>query len=169
MEYIIHKLHIWASESNLQRMKNSKHYFIDGTFIHTINYTQTIVVMYIDTITGLKIPGIYSLLTNKGDDDYNYLFEYINTLIYTNEEDSNSSKKTITVDFEVPLINNIKKHFKDFRMIGCFFHYKQALFRNAQKFKLTTKSKINQTLNLINNFLGLLPFKKVFNLSTFNI
>ena len=125
--------------------------------------------MYIDTITGLKIPGIYSLLTNKGDDDYNYLFEYINTLIYTNEEDSNNSKKTITVDFEVPLINNIKKHFKDFRMIGCFFHYKQALFRNAQKFKLTTKSKINQTLNLINNFLGLLPFKKVFNLSTFNI
>ena len=80
-EFIINKIYIWASESNILRMKKANHFFIDGTFIRPTLYLQTIIVMYIDIITGYKIPGIYALLSNKNLESYNALLEYVSQII----------------------------------------------------------------------------------------
>ena len=41
---------------------------------------QTIIIMYIDILTGYKIPGIYALLSNKNIEIYEALLEYISQM-----------------------------------------------------------------------------------------
>ena len=55
-------------------MKLAKNLFIDGTFIHTLNYMQTIIILFVDEITKLKIPGLFALLSNKSYNNYKNLF-----------------------------------------------------------------------------------------------
>ena len=62
-------------------MKKSNNFFIDGTYFRPTLYLQTIIVMYIDIITGCKIPGIYALLSNKNLESYNSLLEYVSQII----------------------------------------------------------------------------------------
>ena len=56
-EYII-----WGNNENISRMRQSKNFFIDGTFHHPQEFKQLLVIMYKDIITGIKIPGLYILL-----------------------------------------------------------------------------------------------------------
>ena len=56
--FIINKIHIWVRESNILRMKKANHFFKDGTYFRANLYLQTIIIMYINIITGYKIPGI---------------------------------------------------------------------------------------------------------------
>ena len=96
-------------------MKKSKHIFIDGTYIHPFNYIQTIVVLFIDEITNLKVPGLFALLSNKSYNDYKYLFSLIKDYIF-----DISNNKTITIDFEEPLIKAIHEISPNDRIIGIF-------------------------------------------------
>ena len=137
-------------------MKKANHFFIDGTYFKPTLYLQTIIIMYIDIITGCKIPGIYALLSNKNLESYNSLLEYVSQIINQNKK---NNEITITIDFEEALITSVNKYFPNFRKIGCYYHFKQALYRNAQKYKLTGKIDKSQTLKLINGYLGKLPEK----------
>ena len=137
--------------------------FIDGTFFRPINYLQTIIIMYIDIITGLKIPGLYALLTNKTNEDYDNLLEYVTYLFDINSTDI----LTVTVDFEEALINSVEQYFPNKRILGCYYHYKQSLYRQAQKYNLTNKNNKEDTYDLINNKLGKLPFLKIGNINIF--
>ena len=71
------------------------------------------------------------------------------------------------MDYEEALIKSVNKYFPDFRKIGCYYHFKQALYRIVQKYKLTGKKDNEQTLKLINKYLGKLPFAKIENVNTF--
>ena len=71
------------------------------------------------------------------------------------------------MDYEEALIKSVNKYFPDFRKIGCYYHFKQALYRIVQKYKLTGKKDNEQTLKLINKYLGKLPFAKIENENTF--
>ena len=64
--------------------------------------------MNIGIITGLKIPGIHALLTNKTREDYNCLLGYITNLIDLNSSDI----IIITIDFEEALINSVEHFFQ---------------------------------------------------------
>ena len=102
-------------------MKKANIFFIDGTFFRPTLYLQTIIVMYIDIITGYKIPGIYALLSNKNFEIYNSLLEYVSQLINENKK---HYEQTITMDYEEALIKSVNKYFPDFRKIGCYYHFK---------------------------------------------
>ena len=49
--------------------------------------------------------------------------------------------ETITVDFETALINALREIFKNIKIIGCYFHYMQALDRNARKLGFYKRKK----------------------------
>ena len=123
-------------------MKKSRHIFIDGTYIHPFNYIQTIVVLFIDEITNLKVPGLFALLSNKSYNDYKYLFLLIKDYIF----DINNNK-TITIDFEEPLIKAIHEISPNDRIIGCYFHFKNDLYKKTQKIHLTNKNNIKKPRN----------------------
>jgi len=52
------------------------------------------------------------------------------------------SPKAVVVDFEKSLINSIRNHFSSTVVIGCFFHFKQAIFRKIVKLGL--KNELSQ-------------------------
>ena len=69
-----------------------------------------------------KIPGFYDLIYNQYGNSYIEVLKSFKNII-TNENTNNLKIKSITSDFEKPLIIEIKKVFKGIRQIGCYFHF----------------------------------------------
>ena len=154
----ISKYIIWVSDYNINRIKNNFNFYIDGTFVRPVSYQQTLIFMYFDEQTELYVPGIYILMNNKLKSSYIEIFNYINSNILNNINENNKNI-TITLDFESGLIESIKEVFFNAKMVGCYFHFKQALVRNAKKLGFGKNNYKNKLLQLINNELGILPFK----------
>ena len=70
---------------------------------------------------------------------------------------------TITLDFENSLLHTVIENFPNTKLIGCYYHYKATLYREAQKLGYTKKKNIEATLDIINSNLSLIPFKIVEN------
>ena len=70
--------------------------------------------------------------------------------------------QTITTDTEAALINAINANFNESQRIGCWFHLKQDLIRNARTMGLLNKRNkdidINMTFEIITQ-LTLLPLQ----------
>jgi hypothetical protein len=62
---------------------------------------------------------------------YWILFQEIQSLI-----DWKWYPKTIIVDFEMALLKAVRGQFKESRVVGCFFHYMQAIIRKMKKCKI---------------------------------
>lgn len=74
-------------------------------------FTQLLVVMYLYLTNNLKIAGIFILLNNKKEHSYNIVFRNLYN-ITTNNETIKNNIITITLDFEVALINAIQRFLK---------------------------------------------------------
>ena len=131
-EYII-----WGNNENISRMRQSRNFFIDGTFHHPEEFTQLILIMYKDIITSIKIPGLYILVNSKKE---------------------NLKVKTVVTDQEKALINSVINYFPRSQRIACLFHYKQDILKNLKTYGLYNKSN-KEISNLILYKLGELPFK----------
>ena len=138
-------------------MKQSRNFFIDGTFHHPEEFTQLILLMYKDIITSIKIPGLYILVNSKKENMYNYAFKGIIDLL-TDSNKLTLKVKTIVTDQEKALINCVKKYFPRSQRIACLFHYKQDILKNLKTYGLYNKSN-KEISNLILYKLGEFPFK----------
>ncbi|RNA39184.1 Ragulator complex LAMTOR3 [Brachionus plicatilis] len=70
---------------------------------------------------------------------------------------------TVMADFEIASINAIKFHFPNVILKGCWFHFRQAVFRNAVKFCLKQhyhNDEYREFINLL-GALSLLPLDKI--------
>lgn len=151
LEYVI-----WANSENILRLKVSKNLFIDGTFHHPKEFYQLLIIMYKDIITNLKIPAFYVLMNNKTEILYNYIFESLLRIIWS-EKIEDINVQTIVTDQEIALVNVVKKYFPKSLRISCLFHYKQDLMRNLRNYGLMKKKYKENSLKLLSN-LGNLPF-----------
>lgn len=154
----ISKYLIWASDYHLNKMKKSTSFIIDGTFIRPFGYYQTLIIMYLENDSNKYIPGCYILLNSKTEFNYKESLKFLKSKLINNETE-NIKLTTITCDFEIALINSISVVFNNIHKVGCYFHYKQCLRRNAQKLGLMNKSLVIDTNKLINCELGIFPFK----------
>ena len=123
--------------------------------------------MYLDQDINKFIPACYILLNNKTVWIYNESIEYIKSKICTNNK-GNLNIKTVICDFEQGLINAIKNNFIDVTIVGCYFHHKKCLIRKAQSLGLTKDKLIQDTKELINKEIGLIPFKNFENIINLN-
>ena len=154
-EMFWHKHIIWCSDFFINRMKTTKHLYIDGTFITTKDFKQLIIIMFFDDSSKRKIPGSYILLNNKNESGYlKALSEFRRLITIENTEKLNLT--SISTDFENGIINAIKLVFPEIRHVGCLFHYVQALYRNMKSLKLTNKNFDHKGLL---KDLSSLPFK----------
>lgn len=118
--------------------------------------------MYIDILNELKIPGIYILSSNKTFEDYDRLLKNVKKLIF-GEENEYLNILNITLDFENSLLNAVIYNFPNNKLVGCFYHYKAALYRVSKKIGFTKKKIIDDTLNSINSNQSNIPFKIALN------
>ena len=151
-EYII-----WGNNENISRMRQSRNFFIDGTFHHPEEFTQLILIMYKDIITSIKIPCLYILVNSKKEIMYNYAFKGIIDLL-TDSNKINLKVKTVVTDQEKALINSVINYFPRSQRIACLFHYKQDILKNLKTYGLYNKSN-KEISNLILYKLGELPFR----------
>ena len=105
--------------------------------------------MYYDECINIYIPTFICLIYNKMESTYKEIFKFILENILKNK--INTKNLTITCDFETAMINSIKDTFIDARIVGCYFHFLQALIRKAKQLGYG-KSKFKKELSL-------LPFK----------
>jgi len=83
----------------------------------------------------IVIPFAYVLVDSKLEGVYEEIFE---TLLKDINIDGAKFQlpKIVSLDFEQGLINAVRSILKPMQLIGCFFHYSQALWRKANEMKL---------------------------------
>ena len=93
----------------IYRAKKSKHFFIDSTFKKPKDYYQFFIVMFIDILTDKAYQVFYATLSDKTESLYwEVLRKIYNLFDYENNKYKN--KITITIDFEVHYIMQLKKY-----------------------------------------------------------
>lgn len=137
-------------------MKINKNYFIDGIYIKTNKFSQTLIMMYYDQFTDYLCHGIITSLNSKLENIYTGILKYINTELLSNS--INNRNTTFICDFEKALINSINNIFYNTHLIGCYFHYKQILIRNAKKLGYGKNKFKDKIIEIINNKKGILPY-----------
>ena len=152
---------IWSSDQMIARSRLAKHLFIDGTFHHPVGFSQLLIIIFKDIVTSKYLPCFYILMSNKTEIIYDMIFKSI-IRILTQNNIYNLDIKTITTDTEIALINSIKTNFPKSQRIGCWFHLKQDLMREARVLGLFNPKNNNinpeTTLEVITQ-LSLLPIE----------
>ena len=62
-------------------MRISKHWFVDATFHHPIEYTQLLIIIFKDIVTSEYYPGFYILMSNKTEIIYDMIFKSIKNIL----------------------------------------------------------------------------------------
>ena len=106
--------------------------FIDCTF-HCVprGFYQLMTLMVYSPSHRTYVPIFYVLLQTKYEDCY--LRALYQIMAATGFQ---LKAKTVTCDFEFALINAVQEVFSDVPLIGCLFHFKQAIRRRLLKLKL---------------------------------
>ena len=153
--------YIWTTNQIISRMRISKHWFVDATFHHPIEYAQLLIIIFKDIVTSEYLPGFYILMSNKTEILYDMIFKSIKNILSQNDI-YELKIDTITTDTELALINAIHINFPNTQRIGCWFHLKQDLIREAKILGLMNKKNKNinteSTLEVITQ-LSMLPLE----------
>lgn len=79
------------------------------------------------------LPLVYGLLPDKSTQSYKRFFEIV--LVHTK-----TKPKSVSVDFEVAIINAVLESIKGVKIDGCYFHYASNLFKHCQSNHLLAPS-----------------------------
>jgi hypothetical protein len=112
--------------------------FIDGTFkVCPLGVTQMVTLLVKKNGWSEALPIVHTLLKSKEERSYNEMFRFI-ILLATNNNKQCILKDiciTISLDFEIALMNSIRRMLPNAKLIGCRFHLLQAIFTNISKKK----------------------------------
>lgn len=120
----------WGHPHFLLMARSGKlHYFIDGTFkCVPRDFKQLITILCFDERTKLFLPMFLVLAQSKDAE------VYTNVLTLCQQACGfTMDPKSFTSDFEPGIYNSVKRHFPDTNVVGCLFHFVQALGRRLSK------------------------------------
>ena len=144
-----YKIWIWSSEYQLGKLRLADHIFIDGTFgIVPVGYRQLINIATLDKITGDIIPVCWILSPSKDYQCYKYCLYHFKELV-TRSDRLKWTLKYATSDFESGLMKALTEIFPKVRIIGCLFHFKQALWRAAGHMGLKSRQSLQKEDEII--------------------
>lgn len=66
---------IFISNYYIKKLIGDADWYFDGTFVYPNHFIQLIVILYRDDILGKIFPAFYSLINNKKELGYIYLFK----------------------------------------------------------------------------------------------
>ena len=127
----VHEHMIFVSNFFIRKLSNSKHWYIDGTFVYPEEFSQLIVILFKDDVLGKRFPGHFALINNKKYEGYNLLFNIIKYIL-TIENSTDLKLESYTLDFEIALQNTMSNLFPNQRCIGCYYHYCRNLREKAR-------------------------------------
>lgn len=142
---------VFGTKKNLSYLKDSQHWFMDGTFSVTPSLFAQLYTIHA-YVNGRTIPCLYCLLPNKKQATYTLLLAEINKMIY------GLNPTSIMIDFEKAMINSINSIFPHAAVKGCFFHLSQNLYRKIQELGLSEKYRQEETFSLQMRMISALAF-----------
>ncbi|ETN03634.1 hypothetical protein PPTG_23761 [Phytophthora nicotianae INRA-310] len=106
--------------------------FIDGTFsVVPKGFSQCLIAMVYDPSVDVYVPLLYVLVNSKSQETY---WRVLEQLIMAS--DRLLEPRDVTCDFELALINAVIEQFPTANIVGCHFHWKQALRRKMIELKI---------------------------------
>ncbi|KAG2785962.1 hypothetical protein PC129_g13229 [Phytophthora cactorum] len=123
---VIKRMIGFAHPDLLRLLKYTKNpLFIDCTFkVFPQPFSQLAIVMGYDPAYDFYLPIFYVLLPDKLQDAYWHLLD--NVIMQC---DLQVNPRYVTFDFEMGLLNAVRQLFIGVSVVGCLFHWKQALRR----------------------------------------
>jgi MULE transposase domain len=149
----LHRCTGWGNPKLLGLLQYPKlNMYLDCTFkCVPAPFYQCMIVMVYDHGTNMYVPVMYVLLTSKLENVY---FQALHWVIASS--DFKLDPLTVTCDFEKGLIKAVQQQFTGVSIVGCLFHFKQALRRKLLKLKipddevsLAMRPKVLDVLTLI--------------------
>lgn len=125
--------------------------YVDGTFksVPTL-FTQLYTIHGI--IDSKILPLIYLLLPNKKQVTYFTAFNEVKKL------SANLCPDSIMMDFEKAVINVCKEIYPSAQIRGCFFHFKQSIYRKVQELGLKKRYDTDSVFSSRIRYLAALAF-----------
>ena len=110
-----------ATDTNLDLLAKSMHWFCDGTFDSAPDNHQ---LYTIHALLGENntVPLVYCITKSKTQEIYDTIFSKL-------KETRVMEPNSITIDFEKAAVSSIEKIFPNSHTSGCFFHFGQCLWR----------------------------------------
>lgn len=137
--------------------------YIDATFGVTPFHARQLLVILCD-LRGRPRPIIYAIMNGQATENYSVIFEFIRDGIIS-FDGLLRTPNCATTDFEQAIRLALDKVWPNIRKVGCYFHFAQAIRRNARSIKSLSASLIGDTIQhkvlIMFIRLGLLPLERV--------
>jgi hypothetical protein len=134
---------------------------MDGTFKSSSTSFYQVYILH-GEINGQSFPLLYCFLNEKTGRIYKKTFTIIKRYFYIRGQNFTPSK--IQIDFEVAVFNAVRFVWPDTTLVGCYFHFGQAIWRKIQSIGLV--SRFNEDLNF-RTFLKCVRLSHLFRSRTF--
>ncbi|CAF4772830.1 unnamed protein product [Rotaria socialis] len=112
---------ILSSDDDLDRLSNSEFWHADGTFKIAPHLFYQLYTIH-GVICGRALPSVYCIISGKSEEIYGEIIDVVMQHI-------SQRPISITTDYEKAVHNVIKKKLPMATVQGCFFHFKQCLWR----------------------------------------
>ena len=124
---VLERFFIFGTAKNLKHLENS-HCYADGIFdVAPLLFLQVYTIHAL--VLGRCLPMIYGVLSRKTQAMYESYLSILRNKI-------SIPPKSVTSDFEKAFLNSVKIVFPLAILLGCFFHFKQSMFRKLQELGL---------------------------------
>jgi hypothetical protein len=130
---VMHRFIGWSHPDLVHIARYPKrHLFLDATFrCVPAGFAQCLIIMILDAASDVYVPVFYVLMEGKSVWDY---WIAINQVLISTE--LKMEPASVTCDFERSLINAVEEQFGGVPIVGCLFHWKQAIGRKMKKMGL---------------------------------
>jgi hypothetical protein len=159
---------IYMSPKSTTALQKCTDLYVDGTFsVCPKPFKQIVTIhgMYKDRV----VPFVFCFLQSKNTALYREMFSQVAHHVHV-ISGRHLNPTNFVCDFEISLWNAIEATFPNASVKGCYFHYCQSIWRNVQKYGLTSAYRRNRSVrNIIKKImsLGYIPTAIVRN--TFNL
>ena len=137
---------VFASEKGKSALTSCSSFFVDGTFKSSSKQFGQLFIIHADLGSSWKetntIPAVYALLPNKKRETYDRFFKAVKNNV------PGWNPVTLTMDFEMAIIQSAKTLFPEAEIFGCNYHFNQCLWRRVQDCGLAPAYKENEEIRL---------------------
>lgn len=132
---------VFSTASNLDFLDKSSKWHMDGTFSAAPFLFSQLFTLH--AVSGSStVPVVFALLPNKSQETYLKLAFAVKSL------KPSLNPTNLMADFERAALNAFNAVFPSAAQSGCFFHYKQAIWRKIQQLGLSERYSSDESFSL---------------------
>lgn len=133
------RIMIFWTAQGIETVREKKAFFMDGTFKSSSSQFGQLYTIHVDLGSSHDetniVPVLFAFLPNKTTSTYKEMIQMVLDKIPEWRPES------VTIDFEAAMVSALRDMFPNVTILGCFFHFSQALWRKVQDVGLTTLYK----------------------------